>query len=409
MVLGLCGLVLLGAALRPTDVQRLSKERAPIDDRTLRRPKIGCGLTERAAGDSCAPVRARAVREEEVRFARTTKAGPRALLGTLSIPVFEDEAQGPRPAIVLLHGSGPQSRDEPVPGDLVTRLPEPLPVFRLLAEHLARQGIVVLRFDKRACIPCYAEVGWEPSFEEYWRQFSFLDFVEDGRAALAFLASRPEVDPEALLVLGHSEGATLAPAVADERARAVILLAPFSESFGEVVLGQLERFAAIRERQWDLLGAWQTRALEKKLARCFEDLAAPPDPDAVCIGGGVSQRALAEYEAWTRETPTRLRALRPPWLALQGSVDRNVFAEEMDVLRALVIGGREPAEQGAGPEGTSARTRSDAEFHLVEGVAHTLANAFEDHGAIDAQVLARIDRFLGSVARTAPPAPPQGG
>ena len=58
------------------------------------------------------------------------------LPGTLTVPV----GNGPFPAVLLVHGSGPNDRDETV---------GPNKVFKDLAEGLASRGVVVLRYEKR--------------------------------------------------------------------------------------------------------------------------------------------------------------------------------------------------------------------------------------------------------------------
>src|SRR4051794_23786107 len=71
-------------------------------------------------------------REGEV----TVGSGEWALPGTLTVPV----GAGPFPAVVLVHGSGPNDRDETV---------EANKPFRDLALGLASRGIAVLRYEKR--------------------------------------------------------------------------------------------------------------------------------------------------------------------------------------------------------------------------------------------------------------------
>jgi hypothetical protein len=113
-------------------------------------------------------------------------------------------------AIVTITGSGPQDRDENigVPG---------FRPFRQLADSLARRGIAVLRMDDR---------GTGASGGTFKGSTS-ADFAEDVRAGLAYLRTRPEIRADGLGVLGHSEGAVIAPMVAEKEPtlRAIVLLA----------------------------------------------------------------------------------------------------------------------------------------------------------------------------------------
>ena len=58
------------------------------------------------------------------------------LSATLSIPVGVHSPN----LVILVHGSGPATRDEEIDGHWP---------FAVLADHLARQGVAVLRYDKR--------------------------------------------------------------------------------------------------------------------------------------------------------------------------------------------------------------------------------------------------------------------
>ena len=88
-----------------------------------------------AAPDTTPPapyVHKEAFHEREV----TVGSGEWALPGTLTVPV----GPGPFPALVLVHGSGPNDRDETV---------EKNKPFRDLAWGLASRGVAVLRYEKR--------------------------------------------------------------------------------------------------------------------------------------------------------------------------------------------------------------------------------------------------------------------
>ena len=142
----------------------------------------------------------------------TTPAG-HTLAGTLTLPKGASRTQ-PVSAIVTVTGSGPQDRDENI------GLPGFLP-FRQIADSLARRGIAVLRMDDR---------GTGASGGTFKGSTS-ADFAEDVRAGLAYLRTRPEIRADRLGVLGHSEGALIAPMVADKEPtlRAIVLLAGIAQ------------------------------------------------------------------------------------------------------------------------------------------------------------------------------------
>jgi pimeloyl-ACP methyl ester carboxylesterase len=123
--------------------------------------------------------------EEEVTF--ENKVQHFSLQGTLTIP----EGEGPFPAVVLVTGSGSQNRDEEIFGH------KP---FRLIADHLTRAGIMVLRYDDR---------GFGSSGGSNIGATS-LDYALDARSAIEFLFSQPLADPSSVGVIGHSEGGMIA-------------------------------------------------------------------------------------------------------------------------------------------------------------------------------------------------------
>jgi len=135
------------------------------------------------------------------------------LAGTLTIP----DGDGPFPAVVLISGSGPQDRDEQLAGHRP---------FLVLADHLARAGIAVLRYDDRG----YGESGGG-------LEGTSADFATDAAAAFEYLAARAETGSVGLL--GHSEGGLIAPLVAvdDPAVVFVVMLAGPGETGAEVLRG----------------------------------------------------------------------------------------------------------------------------------------------------------------------------
>jgi len=114
------------------------------------------------------------------------KAGIR-LAGTFTFP----EAGGKFPAVVLISGSGAQNRDEEIFEHHL---------FAVIADHLTRNGIAVLRYDDRG-------VG---ESKGVYHTASIQDFSTDALSAVAYLKTRSEVNPQKIGLIGHSEGGTIA-------------------------------------------------------------------------------------------------------------------------------------------------------------------------------------------------------
>ncbi len=112
--------------------------------------------------------------------------------------------------MILIAGSGPHDRDEELAGHRP---------FLIIADVLTREGIAVLRYDKRG-------IGGSTGSVD---RSTTLDFAGDTQAAIAYLKSRKEIDARKIGLLGHSEGAMIAPYVANHSqdvAWLVLLAAP---------------------------------------------------------------------------------------------------------------------------------------------------------------------------------------
>ena len=114
-------------------------------------------------------------REERVTF----RNGDVTLAGTLLIP----STRGPHPAMVFLHGSGPQDRNGYVS------------LIRLTADHFARNGMATLIYDKRG-------VGASTG---NWAQAGFDDMAGDAIAGLKFLQRRGDIRPRQIGLWGSSQ------------------------------------------------------------------------------------------------------------------------------------------------------------------------------------------------------------
>jgi pimeloyl-ACP methyl ester carboxylesterase len=132
------------------------------------------------------------------------------LEGTLHMP--QRELDGLVPAVVLVHGSGPNSRDEVSTGQLNMSFGGiEFPVFGDIAEHLQSAGVAVLRYDKRSCGPFNGLC--DNDYPSPSPDLLVSDFLDDAAAAGAWLMGQEGIDPGRVFVVGHSQGAASMPAI----------------------------------------------------------------------------------------------------------------------------------------------------------------------------------------------------
>jgi len=258
--------------------------------------------------------------EVEARFGNPAAAGVE-LAGTLSLP----KGRGPFPAVILISGSGPMTRDEEVAGHTL---------FKGLADHLNQNGLAVLRYDKR---------GVGKSKGDYARATS-LDFASDVHAALHWLRNRPETDVTRVGLIGHSEGGMIAPMVAvkDQGLAFVVLMAGTAVPGAEVLELQNRRLALANGASEDQVegGARLNRALYGAVTAASSGDDAYAKAHAIFLATApAASPAVADSQSkalsspWLRYMlaydPTQtLNRLRGPVLAINGSKDLQVPADQ---------------------------------------------------------------------------------
>jgi len=153
-----------------------------------------------------------------------TASGKPGLPGTLVLP----RTRAPSPAVVLVHGSGPQDRDETIGANRP---------FLDIARGLAAHGIATLRYDKRT----------RARPQDFQGAFGIDDeTTDDAVAAVAALAGNAAIDRDRIYVLGHSQGGMLAGRIADNsqgKVAGLILLAAPARPILDL-LGEQNRYLA---------------------------------------------------------------------------------------------------------------------------------------------------------------------
>ena len=157
--------------------------------------------------------------------------GKWSLPGTLTVP----RGKGPFPAVILVHGSGPQDRDETI---------GPNKPFRDLAWGLATRGVAVLRYEKRTkqYTAEMANMKDKITVEE--------ETIADVLEAVSLLLNTPEVDIKRIIVAGHSLGGMLIPKIGlrDERISGYIILAGTTRPMEDVIYEQFEYIFNLDDR-----------------------------------------------------------------------------------------------------------------------------------------------------------------
>lgn len=237
----------------------------------------------------------------------TIGTGLWSLPGTLSVPIMGEKV----PAVVLVHGSGPQDRNETT---------GPNQPFRDLAEGLASQGIAVLRYEKRTKHHRLKMVLLSGSLTV--REES----VEDAVSAVRFLQAHERIDGNRVFVLGHSLGGYLLPQIgAEEQGIAgLISLAGSARPLEEIVLEQMKYLSALNGEAAEE-SQQKLQELEKQVAM-VKSLELKPETPAGQLPLGIPASywlALRDYDA-----AERARTLQMPLLILQGQRDYQVTMDD---------------------------------------------------------------------------------
>jgi dienelactone hydrolase len=282
----------------------------------------------------------------------TVGQGEWKLSGTLTVPV----GAGPFPAVVLVHGSGPNDRDETVGG---------AKVFKDLAEGLASRGIVVLRYEKRT-MQYRARIA---SIAKFTVQ---EETVEDAVQALAVVRSQAEVNGQRVFVIGHSLGAYVAPRIAEQDGKlaGIVLMAGNVRPIEDLLVEQVT-YMGIKGDQLDRAKDLQVKV--KKLE--------PGDEDSPALGGiPVSYWVdLKDYDP-----AAAAKKLAIPLLILQGERDYQVTMTDFALWKAAV----------GGAKGVVMKSYPALNHLFVAGEGKSLPAEYSKPGHVAPAVIDDIARFV---------------
>ncbi|REG89410.1 alpha/beta hydrolase family protein [Winogradskyella sediminis] len=287
------------------------------------------------------PVKPYPYYEEEVMF-KNNEANI-TLAGTLTLP----NKNGIFPVAILISGSGPQDRDETFMGH------KP---FLVLADHLTKQGIGVLRFDDRGQGASTGDFG----------SATTEDFSKDVLSAIAFLKTRKEIDQKNIGLIGHSEGGIIAPLAANNTndVAFMVLLASTGISGTELSVMQsktLRQFPVKDEKAFEensrkaiaiVTSDKSEEEIKTKLTAHYNNFLRPilsnlnvPKEN---INAFIDSQVNTSIKPWSRyflqyNPADEIEKLQIPVLSLNGSKDTQVNAKinQNGIRQALTKGGNQ--------------------------------------------------------------------
>ena len=229
--------------------------------------------------------------------------------GSLTLP----EGDGPFPAVILVHGSGPNDRNEQIGPNLP---------FMDLAEQLSAQGVAVLRYDKRTYL--------------YGSELAALtditvqdETIDDAVYAFEYLKTLDTINAEQIYIAGHSLGGYLIPRIAAQTPEAAgyILLAASARPLEDMMLEQTEYLLGLEKNLDD--------ASKQKLLKQTSDMVSAvksltPDTELTAEQlGGVPASYWLDLKNY--DPIAEIQQIDKSILILQGGRDYQVTKTDYDL------------------------------------------------------------------------------
>lgn len=295
----------------------------------------------------------------------TVGHGQWQLPGILTLPKNGKE---PWPAVVLVHGSGPEDRDETIGGN------KP---FRDLAWGLASKGIAVLRYEKRT-----RQHPITNFWDEGLGQFTVRDeTMDDAVSAVAELRARDDIEAKRIFVLGHSLGGMVAPRIAqdDPQIAGLVILAAPARPFADVITEQTRYLISLNGKPSTGEEAYLAQ-VEAQANQLRQLTAADASSKTILFGAPVAYW----LDMRGHDPLAAAKEISQPMLFLQGGRDYQVTTNDFELWKTAL----------ANHPHLTFKLYPQLNHLFVAGTGKSVPSEYEQPGHVDEQVVNDVARWI---------------
>lgn len=293
----------------------------------------------------------------------TVGSGEWALPGTLSMP----KGKGPFSVIILVHGSGPNDRDETI---------GPNKPFRDIAWGLASRGIAVLRYDKRTKV--------------YGQKLSNLksgitvkeETIDDAVAAVTLMQKTKGIDKNKIYVLGHSLGGMLIPRIAmlTKNAAGFIVMAGPVRPLEDIMLEQTQYILSLdkttdQKKKDEIIK--QTKAQVSNIKNLK-----PNDKKTPAELLGVPASYWLDLKGYNPAKTAK--SITKPMLILQGERDYQVTLKDLNLWKSNLLN----------KKNVTFKTYKDLNHLFMTGVGKSTPQEYNLAGHVSQNVIEDIAKWI---------------
>ncbi len=285
----------------------------------------------------------------------TVVSGDVTLVGTFAKP----KGDGPFSAVLILPGSGPETRNDPV--------------YRIMASNMRRRGFATLQFDKRRC----------GESEGDYEAGTFAELSEDAKEAVKYLAGREDVNDSEIGILTNSESGWYSPQVAAETNRVAFIInrvgppLPWQDTVIWEVRNAFVR-AGVAENDLEPL-----LAITKRRWQFYADVGKDPD-----LSDGPGREAInadlghlrASVPVADKVLPEKVRDYDAAFYrgyAIDASYDPAIYLQQIDIPLLYIFGGRDinvPTQESVTYlEGLKSDYAGSIDIRVYPDLGHSLA------------------------------------